>query len=82
MGGTFIFKNQSGTFFKSEAARGQLRPQKWPQDDFLDINICDKSLRGFFEFSDPKNLEKDISHGYFSKLIFSGGFGKLHITCV
>ena len=45
--GIFIFRYQSGTFFELKATRGQMRPQKRPQDDFLNINTCDMS---FLEF--------------------------------
>ena len=42
--GIFIFKNHSETFFKSEVVRGQIRTQKRPQDDFLNINTWDMSF--------------------------------------
>ena len=51
--GIFIFKNQSGTFFKSVAARGQMLPQKMSQDDFSDINTCHMSLPVIFDLLDP-----------------------------
>ena len=38
----FIFKEESGTFFKSEVARGLMRPEKRPQEFFLQthVGIC------------------------------------------